>query len=95
MALTQTERYALADSIEMTNLYKALAATQSAVFKRIKQEVDNPGFDAAALNGIVRRLTNDLNNLLPSLLDNSSCGAGFHWDPGLGECVPNAGGNTK
>ncbi len=33
MALTQTEKYALADRIEMTNLYHALAATQSAVLK--------------------------------------------------------------
>ena len=91
MALTNAEKERLANSDIMVDLYHALAATHSAVFKRIQNEVDNPGFGSAELDAIVTRLTHDLNNQIPSLLDSGNCGPGYHWDPALGDCVPDRG----
>ena len=91
--LSKADKHNLAQSVELMKLYQATSAIQDLAFKRIQNEIAN-GNSLVKIKGIANNLADDLHKMFGLIGDSKSCGQGEHWDPALGECVPDNGGNN-
>ena len=82
MELTNDEKKELMHSKELFELYRSFATTQKAAFNDIHLAI--AGADGVA--GKIAEIKAQTEYL--KLPDINSCDKGCHWDPALGECVP-------